>query len=67
MQFIQKKNRRQIKQHMFVRKPMVDTNNKSVVEVVEEKPVVTKKEKKVVTKVEKSVNNNVIEENLEQS
>lgn len=65
MQFIQKKNRRQMRQHMFVRKPLVDTNNKPVVEIVEEKPMVTKKEKKVVTKVEEPLNNNVIEENLE--
>lgn len=65
MQFIQKKNRRQMRQHMFVRKPLVVTNNKPVVEIVEEKPMVTKKEKKVVTKVEEPVNNNVIEENLE--
>lgn len=65
MQFIQKKNRRQMRQHMFVRKPMVNTNNKPVAEVVEEKPVVTKKERKTVTKVEESVKNNVIEENLE--
>ena len=65
MQFIQKKNRRQMRQHMFVRKPMVNTNNKPVVEVVEEKPVVTKKERKTATKVEETVKNNVIEENLE--
>ena len=65
MQFIQKKNRRQMRQHMFVRKPMVNTNNKPVVEVVEEKPVVTKKERKTATKIEESVKNNVIEENLE--
>ena len=65
MQFIQKKNRRQMRQHMFVRKPMVNTNNKPVAEVVEEKPVVTKKERKTATKVEESVKNNVIEENLE--
>lgn len=65
MQFIQKKNRRQMRQHIFVRKPMVNTNDKPVVEIVEQKPVVTKKEKKVVTKVEEPVNNNVIEENLE--
>lgn len=65
MQFIQKKNRRQIRQHMFVRKPMVDINNKPVVEVVEEKPVEVKKNKKTTTKVEEPVNNNVIEENLE--
>lgn len=65
MQFIQKKNRRQMRQHMFVRKPMADTNNKPVVEVVEEKPVEVKKNKKTTTKVEEPVNNNVIEENLE--
>lgn len=65
MQFIQKKNRRQMRQHMFIRKPMVNTNNKPVVEVVEEKPVVIKKEKKTTTKVEEPIKNNVIEENLE--
>ena len=65
MQFIQKKNRRQMRQHTFVRKPMVNTNNKLVVEVVEEKPVVIKKEKKITTKVEEPIKNNVIEENLE--
>ena len=65
MQFIQKKNRRQMRQHMFVRKPMVNTNNKPVAEVIEVKPVVTKKEKKTTTKVEETVKNNVIEENLE--
>ena len=65
MQFIQKKNRRQMRQHMFVRKPMVNTNNSPVVEVVEITPVVTKKEKKVTTKVEETIKNNVIEENLE--
>ena len=53
-----------MRQHMFVRKPLVHTN-KPVVEIVEEKPVVVKKEKKVVTKVEESVDNNVIEKNLE--
>lgn len=65
MQFIQKKNRRQMRQHAFIRKPMVNTNNKPVVEVVEVKPVVTKKEKKTTTKVEETVKNNVIGENLE--
>lgn len=66
MQFIQKKNRRQMRQHIFVRKPMVNTNNKPVfVEVVGEKPVVTKKEKKTTTKVEEPIENNIIEENLE--
>lgn len=65
MQFIQKKNRRQMRQHIFVRKPIINTNDKPVVKVVEEKPVVTKKEKKIVTKVEEPINNNVIEENLE--
>lgn len=65
MQFIQKKNRRQMRQHTFVRKPMANINNKPVVEVVEEKPVVIKKEKKTTTKVEEPVKNNVIEENLE--
>lgn len=65
MQFIQKKNRRQMRQHIFVRKPMVNTNDKPVVEVVEEKPVEVKKNKKTTTKVEGPVNNNVIEENLE--
>ena len=65
MQFIQKKNRRQMRQHMFVRKPTDNTNDKPVVEVVEEKPVEVKKNKKTTTKVEEHVNNNVIEENLE--
>lgn len=66
MQFIQKKNRRQMRQHTFVRKSMVNTNNKpTVVEVVEKKPVVTKKEKKVSTKVEEPIKNNEIVENLE--
>lgn len=65
MQFIQKKNRRQMRQHTFVRKPVVNTNNSPVVEVVEVNPVVTKKEKKTTTKVEETVKNNVIEENLE--
>lgn len=65
MQFIQKKNRRQMRQHTFVRKPMVNTNNKPVAEVVEVKPVEVKKNKKTTTKVEETVKNNVIEENLE--
>lgn len=65
MQFIQKKNRRQMRQHTFVRKPMVNTNNNPVAEVVEVKPVVTKKEKKTTTKVEEKVKNNITEENLE--
>lgn len=65
MQFIQKKNRRQIRQHAFVRKPVVNTNNNPVAEVVEVKPVVTKKEKKTTTKVEETAKNNITEENLE--
>lgn len=54
-----------MRQHIFVRKPMVNTNEKPVVKVVEENPVEVKKNKKTTTKVEESVNNNVIEENLE--
>lgn len=64
MQFIQKKNRRQMKQHSFIRKPIANTNN-NVVEIVEEKPVEVKKSKKTTTKVEETIKNNIIEENLE--
>ena len=64
MQFIQKKNRRQMRQHSFIRKPIVNTNN-NVVEIVEEKPVEVKKNKKTTTKVEETIKNNIIEENLE--
>ena len=65
MQFIQKKNRRQMRQHTFVRKPVVNTNNSPVVEIVEEKPVEVKKNKKTTTKVEETIKNNINEENLE--
>lgn len=64
MQFIQKKNRRQMRQHSFIRKPIANTNN-NVVEIVEEKPVEVKKNKKTTTKVEETIKNNIIEENLE--
>lgn len=64
MQFIQKKNRRQMRQHSFIRKPIANINN-NVVEIVEEKPVEVKKSKKTTTKVEETIKNNVIEENLE--
>lgn len=64
MQFIQKKNRRQMRQRSFIRKPIANTNN-NVVEIVEEKPVEVKKSKKTTTKVEETIKNNIIEENLE--
>lgn len=64
MQFIQKKNRRQMRQLSFIRKPIVNTNN-NVVEIVEEKPVEVKKNKKTTTKVEETIKNNINEENLE--
>ena len=64
MQFIQKKNRRQMRQHSFIRKPIANINN-NVVEIVEEKPVEVKKSKKTTTKVEETIKNNIIEENLE--
>jgi hypothetical protein len=64
MQFIQKKNRRQMRQHSFIRKPIANTKN-NVVEIVEEKPVEVKKSKKTTTRVEETIKNNIIEENLE--
>lgn len=64
MQFIQKKNRRQMRQLSFIRKPIVNINN-NVVEIVEEKPVEVKKNKKTTTKVEETIKNNINEENLE--